>query len=297
VIICRNDIIKQPDVGELPVMNLDDFEKLLNLPDGQILGRSGDYAKIDKVRFYYEIHGKGEPLVLMHGAWATIESLAFQVGHLSERFRVILVERRGHGRTPDTPGKFTYMQGAEDMKIVMEHLGVRRAHIVGWSDGGVIGLLMARHHPECVSRFVCISGSYHFRGYTRAFARSFEDSTSESLDPMIAQVYGWTSPDGPEHFPIVFEKIKGMSSSHPRYTKRELETIQVPTLIMSGDADIVSLEHSVNFFKGLPNAQLSIVPGTTHMLPMERPGLVNSQIIQFLEAESIERASGDIFLN
>ncbi|NYT10945.1 MAG: alpha/beta hydrolase [Methanomassiliicoccales archaeon] len=278
-------------------MNLDDFEKLLNLPDGQILGRSGNYAKIDKVRFYYEIHGNGEPLVLMHGAWATIESLAFQVGPLSERFKVILVERRGHGRTPDTPGKFTYMQGAEDMKSVMEHLGVRRAHIVGWSDGGVIGLLMARHYSKCVSRFVCISGSYHYRGYTRAFARSFEDSTSESLDPRIGQVYRWTSPDGPEHFPIVFEKIKGMSSSHPRYPKRELETIRVPTLIMSGDADIVSLEHSVNFFKGLPCAQLSIVPGTTHMLPMERPGLVNSQIAQFLEAESIERASGDIFIN
>lgn len=276
---------------------LDDFEKLLNLPDGQILGRSGGYAEIEGTRFYYEIHGEGDPLVLMHGAWATIESLAFQVGPLSERFKVILVERRGHGRTPDTPGKFTYMQGAEDMKKLMEYIGVKRAHIVGWSDGGVIGLLMARHFPEMVNRFVCISGSYHYRGYTRAFAKSFEESTVESLDPMMVQVYNWTSPDDPEHFPIVFEKIKGMSNSHPRYTKKELESIQVATLIMSGDADIVSLEHTVNFFKRLPKAQLSMVPGTTHMLPMERPDIVNSQIIQFLEADSIERASGDLFVN
>jgi pimeloyl-ACP methyl ester carboxylesterase len=281
----------------MPVMNLDDLERLLNLPDGKILGRSGGYAKIDGIGFYYEIHGKGHPLVLMHGAWATIESLAFQVGPLSERFKVILVERRGHGRTPDTPGKFTYMQGAEDMKRVLEHLGVSQAHIVGWSDGGVIGLLMARHHPDIMKRFVCIGGSYHFRGYTRTFAKSFVDSTSDSLDPMMAQAYKWTSADGPEHFPVVFEKIKGMSSSHPRYTKNELKSIQIPTLIMSGDADVVSLEHSVNFFKGLPKAQLSIIPGTTHMLPMERPDLVNSQIIQFLEAESIERANGNIFVN
>jgi len=277
-------------------MNLDYFEKLLNLPDGQVLGRSGDYAKIDGVRFYYEIHGEGDPLILMHGAWATIESLAFQVGPLSERFKVILVERRGHGRTPDTPGKFTYMQSTEDMKRVIEYLDIKRAHIVGWSDGAVVGLLMARHHPEVVNRLVCISGSYHFRGYTRAFAKSFEESTAESLNPMIKQVYKWTSPDGPEHFSKVFEKIKAMSSSHPRYTKKELEAIQIPTLVMSGDADIVCLEHTINFFKGLPYAQLSIVPGTTHMLPMESPGIVNSQIIQFLEADSIERASGDLFV-
>jgi hypothetical protein len=73
MIIWRNDIIKQPDVGELPVMDLDDFEKLLNIPDGQILGRSGGYVKIDGIRFYYEMHGEGDPLLLMHGAWTTIE--------------------------------------------------------------------------------------------------------------------------------------------------------------------------------------------------------------------------------
>ena len=274
---------------------MDYYEKLMRLPDGTSLGRSGGFIEVNNAKFYHEVHGDGRPLLLMHGAWATIESLMFQVGPLSERFKVILVERRGHGRTPDTPGRFTYRQGAEDMVAVLNALGHDHVDIAGWSDGAVIGLLMARNHTEIVRRYVSIGGSYHFRGYTREFARDFEESSPGSLDPVISQVYGWTSPDGPEHFPVVFEKIKGMSSSHPRFTKRDLGSIVAPTLVMSGDNDIVSLEHTVNFYKGLPHGFLSILPGSTHMLPMEKGDMVNEQIVQFLEADKLERADGNLF--
>jgi len=274
---------------------MDYYEKLMRLPDGTSLGHSGGFIEVNNAKFYHEVHGDGRPLLLMHGAWATIESLMFQVGPLSERFKVILVERRGHGRTPDTPGRFTYRQGAEDMVAVLNAFGHDHVDIAGWSDGAVIGLLMARNHTEIVRRYISIGGSYHFRGYTREFARSFEESSPESLDPVISQVYGWTSPDGPEHFPVVFEKIKSMSSSHPRLTKRDLGSIVTPTLVMSGDNDIVSLEHTVNFYRGLPHGFLSILPGSTHMLPMEKGDMVNEQIVQFLEADKLERADGNLF--
>lgn len=272
-----------------------EYDEILSLPDGSVLGRSGEFVEVNGARFYHEVHGQGEPLLLMHGAWATLESLMFQVGPLSKRFKVILVERRGHGRTPDTPGRFTYRQGAEDMVAVLDRLGFDHAHLVGWSDGALVGLMMVREHHEIARRFVSIGGCYHFRGYTREFARSFEESTPESLNSLIAQMYKRTSPDGPDHFPVVFEKIKEMSGSYPRYNKRDLDKILTPTLLMSGDEDLVSLDHTINFFKGLPNAHLSIIPGTTHMLPMEKPDLVNSQIVQFLEAGSTERPEGKLF--
>jgi pimeloyl-ACP methyl ester carboxylesterase len=296
VIILRNGIIIPTALlAWQPVVNMGDFDELLSLPDGSILGRSGGYIEANGTRFYHEIHGQGEPLLLMHGAWATLESLMFQVGPLSERFKVILVERRGHGRTPDTTGRFTYRQGAEDMVAVLDRLGFNRAHLVGWSDGALVGLMMVREHPQIARRFVSISGCYHFRGYTREFARSYDESTPESLNPLIAQLYKRTTPDGPDHFPVVFEKIKEMYASHPRYTKRELDKILTPILVMSGDEDLISLDHTINFFRGLPNSHLSIIPGATHMLPMEKPDLVNSQIIQFLESGGIERGAVGLF--
>ena len=274
---------------------MDDTARMLELPDGTILGRSGRYIEVNGTRFYHEIHGKGEPLVLIHGAWATLESFMFQVGEFSRHFRVVLVERRGHGRTPDTPDKFTFRQGAEDMMAVMDSLGIDSAHIVGWSDGAVIGLLMVKGNPGCARKFVSISGTYNIRGYTREFANRSDEAGPESLDDNIVQAYRWTSPDGPDHFGVVFEKIKGMSASHPRFTKRDLEEIGTPTLVMSGDKDIVSLEHTVNLYKGLGNAQLSILPGTSHFLPMERPDQVNSQIIKFLGSDPGETERMSLF--
>jgi len=272
-----------------------DYEKLLRLPDGTTLGRSGSYLKVNGERFYHEIHGEGEPVMLLHGAWSTIESLICQVGPLSEGYQTILVERRGHGRTPDTHGKFTYMQGARDMIAILDSLDLERVDIVGWSDGAVIGLLMAKQFPDRVRRLVSISGSYHPRGYTREFANEFEKGNVDDLDPRIAQLYGLTTPDGADHFPVVFEKIRDMSSSHPRMTKRDLGTIKTPILVMSGDEDIVALEHSVNLYKGLANGLLSIIPRSTHMLPMERPELVNEQIVRFLGEEDLSRPEGRLF--
>jgi pimeloyl-ACP methyl ester carboxylesterase len=272
-----------------------EHEKLLEMPDGTILGRSGEYIEIGGTRFYYEMHGRGTPVLLMHGAWTSVESLMCQVGPISERFQVILVERRGHGRTPDTPGKFTYMQGARDMISILDGLGLERVDVVGWSDGAVIGLLMAREFPDRVRRLVSISGCYHPRGYTREFAREFEEGAVENVDPVISRVYGWVSPDGADHFPVVFEKVKAMLSSHPRMTKRDLANIETPIMVMSGDEDIVSLEHSVNLYKGLRNGFLSIVPGSTHMLPLERSDLVNEQILQFLCQRELSRHDDGLF--
>jgi pimeloyl-ACP methyl ester carboxylesterase len=271
------------------------MEDMLRLPDGTILGRSGGYIQVGDTRFYHEEHGSGPPVLMMHGAWTGIESLMNQVGPLSEVFRIILVERRGHGRTPDKPGKFTYQQGARDMMDVLDVLGEERIDLVGWSDGAVIGLVMAREFPQRIWRFVSISGSYHPRGYSREFALKHEESTVDELDPILAQVYGWTSPDGLDHFPLVFEKVKAMSSSHPRLTKRDLKDVETPTLVISGDDDIISLEHSVNFYKALPMGYLSIVPGSSHRLPMEQPEVVNDLIADFLREERLERSYQGLF--
>ncbi|MFW5914207.1 MAG: alpha/beta fold hydrolase [Thermoplasmatota archaeon] len=255
---------------------------MLELPDGTELGRSGDHAEVNGAKIYYEVHGEGEPLLLMHGAWSTLESFSHQAAELSRHFKVILAETRGHGRSPDTPQPFTYRQSADDMLALLDHLGARPAHLLGWSNGAVVGLVMCLERPEHIGRFVSISGTFNTRGLTERFLRWFESATPESLDKLMIRAYQRVSPDGPDHFDVVFDKVKRQGETHPELGMEDLGHIDIPTLVMAGDRDIIYLDHSIDFYRGLPRAELSIVPGADHLLLRRRADIVNPQIIDFL---------------
>ena len=242
----------------------------------------GAYVDAGGVNTYYESHGEGEPLLLLHGGLCTIETFFAQTPELAKRFRLILPERRGHGRTADVDGPITYEAMARDTVAFMAALGIESAHFVGYSDGANVGILVAMARPDLVRRFVSISGNFDCEGLTDEGRAFFESMQADTFIPMLADLYKKASPDGPDHWPVVFEKMRRMFLSEPKIRPTQLGSIKAPTLVMAADRDLMTLEHTLALFQAIPNAQLCIVPGATHALLFEKPAVVNAAVLAFL---------------
>jgi len=248
----------------------------------------GEYVNAGGVRTYYEVYGEGEPLVLLHGGLATAESWAMQVPALAERYRVYVPERRGHGRTPDVEGPITYEMMAADTAAFLDAAGTGAAHLVGWSDGAVVGMLVALRRPKLVRKLVVIGQYFNADGEVPEF-RAMIDYWDSNLPEELHEVYDRVSPDGPEHFPVVLEKMMRMWREEPDIALLELAGVRAPALVMQGDDDIVKVEHSAAVSATLPDAQLAVIPGTSHMAPLEKPDLVNRLILGFLSDHQPEK--------
>jgi pimeloyl-ACP methyl ester carboxylesterase len=242
-----------------------------------------DYITLNGVRTYYEVHGDdaGEPLALLHGGIATAESWAGQIGALSERYRVFVPERRGHGHTQDVEGPISYDLMADDTAAFLRQVVGGSAHIVGWSDGGNVGLLLALSDPDLVRSLVVIGSNFRYDGGMFSPAEAGLAADSEEL-AFFRNLYAEASPDGPEHWPVVFQKVSRMWSEEPTLTVEDLARIQAPTLVMAGDDDIITLSHTSAMYEALPHGQLAIVPAASHALPLEKPADVNRLILEFL---------------
>jgi pimeloyl-ACP methyl ester carboxylesterase len=248
----------------------------------------GEYVNAGGVRTYYEVYGEGEPLVLLHGGLATAESWVMQVPALAEGYRVYVPERRGHGRTPDAAGPITYEMMAADTAAFLDGTGTGAANLVGWSDGAVVGMLVALRRPELVRKLVVIGQYFNFEGEVPEF-RAMIDYWGTDLPEALHEVYDRVSPDGPEHFPVVLEKMMRMWREEPDLAFSELAGVRAPVLLMQGDDDIVKVEHSAALAATLPEAQLAVVPGSSHMAPLEKPVLVNQLILDFLSDHQPEK--------
>lgn len=235
------------------------------------------------VNTYYEVEGEGEPLILLHGGFATIETWAAQRGALAQAYRVFLPERRGHGRTPDVPGPTGFDVMAADTAAFMEAVGIESAHLVGWSDGGIVALELALSRPELVRRMVLIGTAAHIDGYTDETKQMNETFTADFLPSFLRDSYDRLSPDGPGHFEVVFEKLSAIWRTEPRHDAAELARVTAPTLVMLGDHDMLTVEHAAEMARAMPHAQLAVVPGTDHAVVFEKPDVVNRLILDFLE--------------
>ena len=242
---------------------------------------SGDYVTANGVKTYYEVHGEGDPLLLLHGGFCTIETFAQQTPEFAKSYRVYLPERRGHGRTPDA-GEMSYEAMAQDTVGFMEGLGIESAHLVGYSDGGNTALLMALRRPELIRKLVVIGANFHYNGMAPVALESMEKATPDNFYPWLVNAYKEHSPDGPEHFPVVFAKLMRMWREDPTLTVEDLARIQAPTLVLVGDRDWVAMDHTVQMYESIPNAQLCVIPGATHGAPFEKAALVNQIVLEFL---------------
>jgi pimeloyl-ACP methyl ester carboxylesterase len=240
------------------------------------------YVDVDGLPTWHEVSGDGEPVVLLHGAFSGAASWFGQVGALVDAgFRVYAPERRGHAHTRDVEGPLTYAVMAEDTIAYLDTVVGRQAHLVGWSDGAVVGLLVALRRPDLVDRLVLIGQYYNSSGKAPDELISQLLADPEAAMGFLRQAYDPVSPDGPEHFRVVFEKTMAMVNSEPELDLTELAAVRAPTLVLQGDRDAVTVEHSAAVATAVADGRLAVLPGT-HMLPLESPTIVNPLLVQFL---------------
>jgi pimeloyl-ACP methyl ester carboxylesterase len=245
----------------------------------------GTYVDAGGVHTYYEVTGTGEPLVLLHGGLCTAETWGAQTPALAEHYRVYVPERRAHGRTPDVEGPITYELMAKDTIAFLDAVGISSARLVGWSDGALVGLLVALERPDLVAKLVLIGQSLNFEGTRPEAVELLEKMSPELFPPSFEQLYAAVSPDGPEHYRVVFDKLTDLWRRDPGIDLSRLAHVAAPTLVLLGDDDMPTNEHAVAISEALPQSQLAIVPGASHALPMERPELTNRLLLDFLTDE------------
>ena len=160
--------------------------------------------------------------------------------------------------------------------------------MVGWSDGGIVGLMVAIARPDLVRKLVAIGANYDTTGVAPGVEDMFASMTADSAElAMFRGLYELHSPDGPQHWPVVFGKFVEMTQREPHIPGDELARISAPTLVVVGDDDMVSLEHTVALFRAIPNSELAVVPGASHAVGMEKPELLNRIVLDFLENEPV----------
>ena len=245
---------------------------------------------------WFDVRGDGdETVLLLHGGLSSSDAILDGLGaELVRHRRVAAFDRRGHGRTADTPEPFHYESMVDETIAIIEHLG-GPVHVIGWSDGGIVGLLLAMRRPELVDRLVTIGANYHWNAAEDVDAvpagELLDAASVEQMlanDPVMAMMaaeYGERSPDGPDHFATVVAKGIHLFGSEPEITPEQLSEIATPVLVMAGDDDIIPISHTAKLFAALPNAQLAIVPGASHGLPLEQPQEVAVIVERFLAAE------------
>jgi pimeloyl-ACP methyl ester carboxylesterase len=241
-----------------------------------------DYVQLGDVRAYYEEDGAGEPLVLLHPGGADSRAFEVIVPGLASAFHVFRPDRRGHGRTPDVAGPITYELMAEETIAFLEQVVGGPAHLVGHSDGTPVALIAALRRPDLVRKLVLASGVFHHDGWAPGAIELDEEALAFFVD-----YHGAVSPDGPEHFHVLYRKLHRMQSEEPTLTADDLARYPRPALVMVGDGeDEIPIEHTLELQRGLPDAQLAVVPGAGHGLFHDRPGLCVTILTEFLAGDT-----------
>jgi pimeloyl-ACP methyl ester carboxylesterase len=240
------------------------------------------YIDLGDVHTWYDERGTGDPLVLLHPGGADARAWGPNLDALAAHFHVFTPERRGHGRTPDVEGPITYELMAEDTISFLEEVVGGSAHLVACSAGVGVALHVALQRPDLTRRVVLVCGVFHRDGWI-----------PEAIDPdagpaeVLRRSYEELSPDGPEHFPVVSAKLARMNWEEPTLTPADLSGVASRSLVMLGDDDEVTLEHAGAMYRGIPDAELAVVPGTSHGLLHEKPALCNAILVDFLTADPV----------
>ena len=262
---------------------------------------AGAYADINGLRTYYERHGDGPPVVLLHGAFSNIETdFGGLIPLLAQHRQVIAIERQGHGRTGDIDRPLSYEQWADDTAALLQHLGIDRADVFGYSQGGGVALQLASRHPALVRKLVLTGGTASRPdGMHPELVSGVLEADPEPMIQMLTgtpwhQAYLRLAPD-PAAFPELVRKKVDLDRRWTGWPDQLIHSLAAPALIVVGDADIVRLEHVVELFRlfgggvagdltGLPASQLAVLPGTTHVSLVDKTAWLASMTEAFLAA-------------
>lgn len=272
-----------------------------NLNEMDKLTEGGHYALINGLNMYYEVAGSGQPLIMIHGALsATGTSFGQILPGLAQTRQVISVEMQAHGHTSDLDRPLSYEQMADDTAALVRYLGITSADLLGYSMGGGVAFQVASRHPELVRKLVLISTSYNREGVYSEVMDGMDEVTPEMLaGTPFAEEYARIAPD-PAHWPETIKKSTKLDHDFIGWPAEDVKKITTPTLLMSGDADIIRPEHTIEFlrllgggvigdFVGLPKSRMAIIPGATHITIMSKASLLLAIIPAFLDEAVAEK--------
>lgn len=236
----------------------------------------GQFDKVNGIKIYYETYGSGDPLLLVHGHRSSINGMKNQIDFFSRKYKVIIADTRAHGKSETGDKKLTYELMTEDIKMLLDKLNIDSAYVIGYSDGGIIGLIMAMKYPVKVKKLVTISAC--IKPDTTAVSKRAVESIKKQIDKaneMISKrdtTNNWT-----------MEKEFGeLLLNNPNYDFKDLNQIKCPTLVMQADRDVIKHEHSIKIYQNINKANLSIMPGLNHSLVSRDPAFVNTTIDRFI---------------
>jgi pimeloyl-ACP methyl ester carboxylesterase len=243
----------------------------------------GSFVDVNGVHTYFEEDGEGDVVVLLHGGLASVETWSLQRPALATKYRVVIPERRGHGRTPDV-GELTYDLMADDTVAFIEALGLAPCHLVGFSDGGAVAMRVAIRRDDLVRKLVVLGTPAGKEGEPEYWREVVGVLTPDSPPLMVLKgLYESLSPDGPEHWPIVCNKVIDLWRQSTSLGLDALRGIKATTLILLGDDDGLTPEHAAAMARSVQDGYLGIVPGASHNVAFERPEIINRILLEFLD--------------
>ena len=259
---------------------------------------AGDRVEVNGMKIYYEVSGSGDPLVVLHGAYMNIPSMGAIIPELAETHKVYALEFQGHGRTTDIDRPITYPALADDVAAFMDAVGLQKADVFGYSMGAVAGLQLAIRHPDKVNKLVAASVAYDAQGWQPAFRDFIPQMTVEMFVdmPVFAEAYRKLAAN-PDGFPELVRKLIALEKE-PMAWEAEVKALKPPVLIITGDADVATLEHSVALFrllggggmgdmgKPLPASRLAVLPATSHTAVIGQTELLVAVIEPFFKGET-----------
>jgi len=220
------------------------------------------YAPVNGLKMYYEIHGEGTPLVLIHGGGSTIQtSFSKILPLLAQDYKVIAVELQAHGHTNDRDSPESFKQDANDVAVLLSYLKINKAHFLGFSNGGQTAMQIGISHPEIVNKLIIVSAFYKREGAMKGFFEGMQQATLENMPALLKTFYLQINNDQ-KGLQIMFDKDKERMLHFKDWKDEDLAAIKNPSLIIAGDKDVVTPEHAVKMSQLIPNAQLVILPGT-----------------------------------
>jgi len=257
----------------------------------------GEYAAVNGLNLYYEVHGEGQPLILLHGGLGGIIEFSQLLPALAESRQVIAVELQAHGHTADIDRPLSYEMMADDIAALIEHLGFENADVLGFSLGGGVALQTAIRHPEVVRKLVLVSTPYRRAGIRPEFLAGMSSMNAEAAQAMLEtpmyQLYSSTAPN-PEDWPTLVGKVGELVAQDYDWSE-DVAAITAPTLIVVGDSDFIPAAHAMELFGllggdvagdfvGMPHSQLAVLPSTSHFTILSRTDLLLPVVTPFLDA-------------
>ena len=231
--------------------------------------QAGHYADVNGIKLYYETYGSGEPLVMLHGNGGSIDAFRNQIPFFQKYYQVIAIDSRLQGKSGGSPDTISYELMASDFCTLLDQLNIKSAYVLGWSDGGIDGILMAMNCPEKVKK-LAISGANTVPDTTALSQADFDE-----MKKVVAN---------PKSTPIE-KALNQMMIDQPNIAFADLGKIRCPVLVMAGDHDMIKAEHTLKIYQSIPGASLCIFPDSHHGVCQQHPDLFNETVLTFFKKE------------